>query len=40
MMSAFAKAKEALSVATMLTYPQSQAPTALTSDASATAVGQ
>jgi len=39
MTSAFTKAKEALAAATMLTYPHSQAPIALTTDASATAVG-
>ena len=35
----FYQTKEALAAATMLTYPHSQAPIALTSDASATAVG-
>ena len=39
MKSAFSKAKEALAAATMLTYPRSEAPIALTTDASATAVG-
>jgi len=39
MLSAFTQTKEALAAATMLTYPQSHAPIALTTDASATAVG-
>ena len=39
MISAFTEAKEALATATMLTYPRSEAPIALTTDASATAVG-
>ena len=37
--TAFDAAKEALATATMLTYPCSEAPTALTTDASATSVG-
>ena len=39
MMTAFTTAKEALAAATMLTYPRSGASIALTTDASATAVG-
>lgn len=37
--TAFDAAKEALAAATMLNYPRSEAPTALTTDASATSVG-
>ena len=39
MVTAFDTAKQALAAATMLNYPRSEAPTALTTDASATAVG-
>jgi len=37
--TAFDAAKEAVAAATMLNYPRTEAPTALTSDASATSVG-